>query len=85
MFEQVTRQNFEQALLELGQDPAHYKGKRLNLKGFCELYEQSEEAALDAIEIGLMEAHYDYKNDCIWVDALDAAHYYYCHCGNQKP
>lgn len=78
MSNQVTKETFEQALIELGHDPAKYKGKRLSLNNLCELYELEEETIINAIDKDLVSAHYDYKNDVIWIDALDAAHFYYC-------
>ena len=38
------------------------------------LYEIDQDAILDAIELKHIAAHYDFSNDTIWVDALDAAH-----------
>ena len=75
---QVDKTVFKQALVELGHDPASYEGKRLSFSGMCELYELDPDFVLNAIELKEMAAHYDYYNDTIWVDALDAAHFYYC-------
>lgn len=75
---QITKETFERALLEMGHDPSQYKGKRLSLSNLCELYEIDEETVINAIDKHLVSAHYDYKNDVIWIDALDAAHFYYC-------
>ena len=85
MYQPISRETFEMALTELGQDPSLYKGQRLAFAGFCELYSIDEEDALDAVEAGLIQAHYDYQNDCIWIDALEAAHFYYCHFNSIKP
>ena len=41
-------------------------------------YEVKEDTLIDAIEAKKLYAHYDYKNDVIWIDALEAAHFYYC-------
>lgn len=75
---QVTKEAFSTALLELGHNPNDYIGKRLTLAGMCELYELSEESVIEAIELRHIAAHYDYMNDTIWVDALDAAHFFFC-------
>lgn len=82
MYQHISRETFEKALTELGQDPSQYRGQRLHLEGFCELYTIEEAEAIDAIENGMIQAHYDYKKDCIWIDALEAAHYYYCNHNN---
>jgi hypothetical protein len=75
---QVEQNDFEKALLELGHDPKHYEGKRLSLTNMSELYEIDQDDIVDAINQKLLAAYYDYKNDFIWVDALAAAHFYYC-------
>lgn len=75
---QVGKEIFKQALVELGHDPANYEGKRLSLVGMCELYELDHDFLLSAIDQKEIAAHYDYFHDTIWVDALDAAHFYYC-------
>ena len=75
---QVSKEAFAKALTELGHDPEQYRGQRLALAGMCELYGLDVDAVLDAIEHRLVAAHYDYFNDTIWVDALDAAHFYFC-------
>ncbi len=75
---QISKETFAQALLELGHDPGEYNGKRMSLGGMCELYELNQDSVLEAIERKLIAAHYDYRQDTIWVDALDAAHFYYC-------
>jgi hypothetical protein len=75
---QVSKTDFAAALSELGVDPALYSGKRLTLQGLSDLYEISQDLVLEAIERRHIAAHYDYHSDTIWVDALDAAHFYYC-------
>lgn len=75
---QVSKECFEQALKDLGHNPNDYRGKRLTLVNLCDLYELQQDTVLDAIDQDLVAAHYDYKKDTIWVDALDAAHFYYC-------
>jgi hypothetical protein len=75
---QISKETFEKALLELGHDPSQYKGKRLSLNNLCELYEIDQDTVIRAIDKDLVSAHYDFKNDIIWIDALDAAHFYYC-------
>jgi hypothetical protein len=69
---------FRKALKELGHDPVQYERKRLSLKNMSEIYEIEEDAILDAIHEKLIPAHYDYISDTIWIEALDAAHFYYC-------
>ncbi len=75
---QIDKRMFALALKELGHDPDEYSGQRLSLSGMAELYELQEEYILDAIDKRQVSAHYDYAKDTIWVDALDAAHFYYC-------
>jgi hypothetical protein len=75
---QVTKKAFASALEDLGHDPAQYSGQRLSLDGMSELYEIKSDAILEAIDRKHIHAHYDYHADTIWVDALDAAHFYYC-------
>ena len=75
---QVSKEDFVQALRDLGQDPNHYIGQRLTLQGMCELYEMDPDAVIEAIDQKHVAAHYDYRADTIWIDALDAAHFFYC-------
>jgi hypothetical protein len=75
---QISRKVFEEALVELGHDPQQYIGKRLSLSSMGELYGIETEAIIEAIDKNLVSAHYDYKRDTIWIDALDAAHFFYC-------
>lgn len=84
MVPQVGKSVFKKALLELGHDPGLYEGKRLSLGGMCELYELEAEFVLDAIDRKDVAAHYDYFLDTIWVDALDAAHFYYCYLSRKE-
>jgi hypothetical protein len=75
---QVSKEDFADALREMGHDPAAYSGQRLSLSGMCELYGIDQDAVLEAIDRRHIAAHYDYHQDTIWVDALDAAHFYFC-------
>lgn len=75
---QVTKEEFASALRELGHDPETYRGQKLSLSGMCELYGLDQDAVLDAIDMRAVAAQYDYMSDTIWVDALDAAHFYFC-------
>lgn len=75
---QVSKEAFAAALHELGHDPETYRGKRLTLLGMCELYQLEQDLILDAIDLRHIAAHYDYHADTIWLDALDAAHFYFC-------
>ncbi len=75
---QVTKEEFASALVDMGYDPKEYSGQRLSLNGMCDLYKLDQDIVLDAIDLRHIAAHYDYLNDTIWVDALDAAHFYYC-------
>lgn len=75
---QVSKETFATALAELGLDPNEYRGQRLSLAGMCELYSLEEDLILEAIDRRHIAAHYDYLKDTIWVDALDAAHFFYC-------
>ncbi|MEZ4742271.1 MAG: hypothetical protein R3B45_07475 [Bdellovibrionota bacterium] len=74
----VSKDDFAKALLELGHDPEQYSGRKLSVIKMSELYEIDQESILDAIESKALSAHYDYICDTIWVDALEAAHFYYC-------
>lgn len=75
---QVTKDAFASALQEMGHNPDDYAGKKLPLSGMCELYQLKYDTVLEAIELRHIAAHYDYMNDTIWVDALDAAHFFFC-------
>ena len=75
---QFDKESFKKALLELGHDPTQWIGQRLTLKSMVALYEINEVHIIDAIRRKLIDAHYDYSKDTIWVDALDAAHFFFC-------
>jgi hypothetical protein len=75
---QVSKQEFAEALAELGHNPEQYRGQRLSLGGMCEIYDLDQDLVLEAIDLRQIAAHYDYMSDTIWVDALDAAHFFYC-------
>lgn len=75
---QINKEYFKKALVELGHDPNQWIGKRLALSAMSELYQIDENYIVDAIKDKLIDAHYDYKKDIIWVDALDAAHFFFC-------
>ena len=75
---QVTRDEFAFALREMGHNPDDYDGKKLSLDTMCEVYGIDEDIVIEAIRLKHINAHYDYRKDTIWVDALDAAHFYYC-------
>jgi hypothetical protein len=75
---QVSKEAFALALTEMGHDPDDYRGKRMSLAGMCELYELEQDLVLEAIDLRHIAAHYDYHADTIWVDALDAAHFFFC-------
>lgn len=74
---QVSQEQFEEALLELGHDPNDYRGKKLSLVGMCSLYGIPEETLVEAIRLKRLKAHYDFGLDQIWIDALEAAHFYF--------
>jgi hypothetical protein len=74
----VTKADFAAALIDLGHDPYQYQGKRLSLQGMASLYELHEDSIIDAIDGKLIAAHYDYRQDTIWIDALEAAYFFYC-------
>lgn len=75
---QVTKEDFAKALRELGHNPIEYEGRKLTLTALCEVYELPKDVVIEAIDKKYISAHYDYYSDTIWVDALDAAHFYYC-------
>ena len=74
----ISKEDFAKALTELGHDANAYQGKKLSLSGMANLYEVEQDSILDAIEMKVLSAHYDFLNDTIWIDALEAAHFYYC-------
>jgi len=78
MLQQISPEAFEAALVELGHDPADYRGKRLTIAQMGELYGLDQDIIVDAIDHDMVSVHYDYRKDIIWVDALEAAHFYYC-------
>ena len=78
MIIQVSRRTFAKALEELGHDPGKYQGKKITLQDMAKIYKYQVPYLLDAIEVKDLSAHYDYKRDNIWVDAFEAAYYYYC-------
>lgn len=69
---------FKKALTELGHNPKDFEGKKLPLQTMCEIYQFEEDEIIKIIENKKLSAHYDYQNDSIWIDALEAAHYFYC-------
>ena len=75
---QISKDIFKKALLELGHDPDQYEGKKITLSNMCDIYSFSHDELISEIEKKYLSAHYDYKNDNIWVDALEAAHFFYC-------
>jgi len=75
---QISKETFAEALMEMGHDPQTYRGKKLSLVGMSDLYGIEADLILDAIDSRHLSAHYDYNNDTIWIDALDAAHFFYC-------
>jgi hypothetical protein len=75
---QVSKEEFAAALADMGHNPDDYRGKRITLAGMCELYELDQDVVLEAIDRRHIAAHYDYHADTIWMDALDAAHFFYC-------
>lgn len=75
---QVNKEDFELALKELGYNPDDYRFKKLSLSGMSKLYDMDEDLILEAIGKKMLQAHYDYKLDAIWIEALDAAYFFYC-------
>lgn len=78
MVHQVTKEAFVQALAEMGHDPKQWEGQKITLDGMAELYEMEPDSIIEAIDANQVRAHYDYGADTIWIDALDAAHFFYC-------
>ena len=78
MQHQVSKHEFIKALSELGHNPNDYIGKKLTLENMSKLYELNQDSIIDAIDQKYMNAHYNYSDDTIWIDALDAAHFYFC-------
>jgi hypothetical protein len=74
----LTKTDFAAALMELGHDPDKYQGKKLSLDGMATLYDLDQNSIIDAIDEKLISAHYDYRQDTIWIDALEAAFFFYC-------
>lgn len=75
---QVELEDFTKALCEMGHDPETFRGKKISLQNMAKLYHFEEASLREAVEKGAITAHYDYRNDVIFVDALEAAHFYYC-------
>jgi hypothetical protein len=75
---QVSKQMFTEALVELGHNPEEFAGKKLSLEAMSELYEIDPDIIVEAIELSHVQAHYDFRSDTIWIDALEAAHFFYC-------
>ena len=78
MKSQVSREVFAEALKELGHDPALFTGQMLSIDKAVEIYEIDQDIIIEAIDRNHLHAQYDYDNDTIWLDALEAAHFYYC-------
>lgn len=78
MSSQIDKETFRRALEELGHDTSKWSGQKLALADMATQYELSESTIVDAIESQLIDAHYDYTRDTVWVDALDAAHFFFC-------
>ena len=74
---QISKEIFVQAMAELGHDPKAYSGKKISLSDVAELYDMSIEILHEAIARNHLTAYYASK-DQIFVDAIDAAHLYYC-------
>jgi hypothetical protein len=75
---QISKEMFAKALVELGHDPEQYRGQKLSLENMSLLYELESDAIITAIDKKHISAHYDYGSDTVWIDALDAAHFFYC-------
>ncbi len=74
----ISKTDFASALMELGHNPFDYQGKKLSLTGMAELYDLNTDAILDAVDAKQLAAHYDFRADTTWIDALEAAYFYYC-------
>ena len=83
MFNQIDRNMFAKALKDLGHDPGFYRGQRISIQQAVKFYEISELQIVSAIEKKTIAAHYDYKKDTIWIDALEMAYFYFCTCSNK--
>lgn len=75
---QIDKASFASALKELGHDPLMFQGQKISMTNMAKAYNFNQEQLLEAIEKKALSAHYDYMNDTIWIDALEAAHFYYC-------
>ena len=75
---QVDRKIFAKALKELGHNPDRYLGKKISLTDMAFVYGFSQESLLEAVKKNALTANYDYEKDIVWVDAIDAAHFFYC-------
>lgn len=75
---QIAKKYFIEALKELGHNPNDYMDKKLSLESMSELYSIQKENIIDAIDDKKISAHYDYKKESIWIDALEAAYFYFC-------
>ena len=78
MNSQVSREEFAQALRELGHDPLKFAGQKISIDKASEIYEIEQDIIMEAIDRNYLHAHYDYDKDTIWLDALETAHFHYC-------
>ncbi len=74
----VERDMFIKALQELGINPKEFEGQKLSLKNMAEIYDFQYDALLEAVQNSMLKVYYSYTEDTMWVDALEAAHFYYC-------
>ena len=82
---QVSKEIFAKALKELGYDPSLYQGQKISLDRMAKMYEFEIPSLLDAIEVKKLRANYDYKEGVVWIDALEAAYFYYCVLESSHP
>ena len=76
-YRQVSKAAFKKALRELGHSPEQFEGQRVPLDKMASLYNLDPDSIITAVENKELGAHYDYLKDLIWIDGLEAAHYYY--------
>lgn len=76
--QQIEKSYFIKALVELGHNLEEYQGKKLNLIDMSKIYEIEPEVILEAIEKKIVPGNYDYQSDTIWIDAIEAAYFYFC-------
>ncbi|MBC62524.1 MAG: hypothetical protein CMP11_08700 [Zetaproteobacteria bacterium] len=75
---QIEKKFFAKSLEELGYDPLLYQSQKISLEKMAMIYNFNLSSLLDAIEAKKLNANYNYQENRIWVDTLEAAYFHYC-------